>query len=114
MELVLVTGGTKGLGLAWSEYLAEREFKVIVTARDFDKASLVATQLNEKGRKALRMAMDVSSESSIQKVAEILDQQFGRMDIIINNAGVNPKDFKDPVEKAKAFELDHLNFDVMN
>ncbi len=114
MKIALVTGAAKGLGLAWSEVLASKGYTVIVTARKLEAAKSVETELNNSGKKSIAMSLDVSSEDSIKEAANQVDQKFGYVDLIINNAGTNPKDFKDPQKKAKAFQLDHLDFEVMN
>lgn len=113
-KTAIVTGASKGLGKAWAVELSNRGFHVIVTARDLVKAEKVTKEILKLDNKATAAHLDVSNEESISELKKMLELSFNTIDLIINNAGINPKDFSDPLKKAQAFELDHLSFDVMN
>ncbi|WP_419419284.1 SDR family NAD(P)-dependent oxidoreductase [Legionella sp. D16C41] len=81
-QVALVTGGNGGLGLAMALALQQAGATVIVWGRDQEKLSQV------KDYELLPMAIDLNSESNIKKGFKAIANQFGRLDILINNAGV--------------------------
>ena len=112
-KIALITAGHKGLGLGWSEYLSELGYDVIIAGRSIPTMIDAADQIKTKKRKAFAMEVDVASEQSIKSLAKTVHDTFGRLDLLINNAGVNPKDFKDK-EKARAgFNLEFLDPEIL-
>jgi len=111
-KIALVTGGSSGMGLEWCRQLSAQGYNVILTARSLEKATHAAQGMVDPtmvfGKK-----MDVSFEEDIASLAQWTKENFGKIDLIVNNAGTNPKDFPDPEKRAKAFELDKLDADVM-
>ena len=79
----LITGATKGLGLAAATQLAAAGHTVYVTARDLDRARAVATAIGGHP-----LQLDVTSDDSVTAAARALRQQTGRLDVLINNAGI--------------------------
>ena len=79
----LITGATKGLGLAAATQLAAAGHTVYVTARDPDRARAVATAIGGHP-----LQLDVTSDDSVTAAARALRQQTGRLDVLINNAGI--------------------------
>lgn len=79
--MALVTGGAKGLGLAIAAYLQERGAKVVVA--DIDTASLAALPENIEGHN-----LDVTRPDDAKTVAKTIALQHGRIDVLVNNAGV--------------------------
>ena len=79
----LVTGAAKGLGLAAATQLAAAGHTVYVTARDLDRARAVATAIG--GRP---LQLDVTSDDSVAAAAQALRAQTGRLDVLVNNAGI--------------------------
>ncbi|WP_439533871.1 SDR family oxidoreductase [Polymorphobacter sp.] len=84
-KVALVTGGGSGLGAADSELLAQEGATVIVTDVRLEAAQAVADRI---GGAAVAMALDVASEAAWQQVIGDIEARFGRLDILINNAGV--------------------------
>lgn len=109
MKTALVTGAYKGLGLEWCRQLGKQGYQVILTARDLDTATEAAFLLKNEGLTIYPKALDVSREDQLQDLALWIDETFGAIDLIINNAGVNPKDYKDKSRMAKAFYLKDLD-----
>jgi len=118
MKVALVTGAYKGLGLEWCKQLGKIGYKVILTARDFEKAQEAAELLNEQELVIYPKALEVTNENQIQEIADWANEMFGRIDLIVNNAGINPKDYSDKSRMAKAFNLNDLDakemFDVLH
>ena len=109
MKIALVTGAYKGLGFEWCRQLSKLGYKVILTARDLEKAQDAAERLNEQELVIYPKALEVTDENQIQAIALWANEMFGHIDVIINNAGINPKDYSDKSRMAKAFYLDNLD-----
>lgn len=85
----LVTGGYRGLGLAFATGLAEAGADVVIGARDSTSSQKVARQLAEStGRTVLGVGLDVKDRSSCQAAIDAALDATGRFDILINNAGI--------------------------
>lgn len=82
-KVVLVTGGSSGLGKATAKLLAENGAKVMITGRDQQKVERVAKEIN-----AVPFCGDVTNDESIEKMFEELANKLGSLDILINNAGI--------------------------
>lgn len=107
MKTALVTGAYKGLGLAWCKLLSQQGYQVILTARTLPRAEEAAAKLNQNT--IYPKALDIKDEDQLKELAAWTEQTFGKIDLIINNAGVNPKDYRDKTKMAKAFYLNDLN-----
>ncbi|MCY4654964.1 MAG: glucose 1-dehydrogenase [Dehalococcoidia bacterium] len=87
-KVVLVTGGARGIGRGICLVLAEQGADVAVADLNVDVAEGVCREIEDMGRKARAVSMDVTSRPSIEKtVSEVLDE-LGRIDILVNNAGI--------------------------
>ncbi len=98
MNIALVTGGNRGLGLATARRLARDCGQVIITSRDADAGVEAAERLTREGYGAISITMDVTDADSVRKAAAQVDRDFGRVDILINNAGILPEATNDPAE----------------
>jgi 3-oxoacyl-[acyl-carrier protein] reductase len=88
-RVAMVTGGSRGLGRAIAERLAEDGCAVIVAARDAEDSGRVARQIIHRGGEALGVACDVRQRDSVGAAVEAGVAAFGRLDILVSNAGVN-------------------------
>ncbi|MEA2141384.1 MAG: hypothetical protein QOC91_1483 [Solirubrobacteraceae bacterium] len=85
----LVTGANRGIGREVARQLAGRGYDVLVTARDVDQASEAAEQIvAETGASARSLALDVSDPTSVEAAAAAVSVDPGRLDVLVNNAGV--------------------------
>ena len=90
--MALVTGANKGLGLEIARQLGQGGMTVVLGARDKAKAEQAAAALKAEGVNAFAVKLDVTSPEDIQALPDFFERQFGRLDVLINNAGVSDKD----------------------
>ena len=86
--VAIVTGGGMGLGEALCEELARRGAMVVVADVDGDAARQVAGRLEQSGRPALAVRIDVADEAEVAQLIESTVAEYGRVDYMINNAGI--------------------------
>lgn len=87
-KVAVVTGASQGIGLATAKALAEAGANVAVTARTADKLAVLATEIRAAGRNALAVPMDVSNAESVKNGFRHVLEEFGRIDILVNNAAI--------------------------
>ncbi len=85
-DIALVTGASKNIGLEIVRQLAQQGMSVILTARSQDKAAAAAKQLADEGLTVTPKMLDVTDDASVEKLAGELREEFGRLDLLINNA----------------------------
>lgn len=89
-RVAIVTGGTKGLGLAAAEALAECGATVVTVSRHGDEAAAAAAAIAARwARPAVGLAADVADRGSVEALVERVVGEYGRIDVLVNNAGVN-------------------------
>jgi 2-dehydro-3-deoxy-D-gluconate 5-dehydrogenase len=88
-KVAIVTGGNGGIGLGMAKGLAEASASILVVGRNGDKNALAVEELRAASAKAEAFAADVTSEQDCQAIAAAALERFGRIDILINNAGIN-------------------------
>lgn len=87
--VLLVTGGSRGIGASVALKAAEKGWAVVVNyARDREAAEAIAGVINETGGSAVAVQGDVSREEDIAAIFSVIDTTFGRLDGLVNNAGV--------------------------
>jgi NAD(P)-dependent dehydrogenase (short-subunit alcohol dehydrogenase family) len=101
-RIALVTGGNRGIGLEIVRQLARRGLTAVLAARDLAKGEEAAAQLRSEGIEAAVVALDVTEEKSVRAgVADVL-ARFGRIDVLVNNAGILQEGFSP--EDASVFD----------
>lgn len=103
-QVVLITGAARGLGLGMAEAFLEQGAKVIGT--DVDQAGLSRAARTLPGMDTYRM--DVTSSAQIRKVVEKVERKYGKVDVLVNNAGVNTLRHRVNVDKFPIHEWDRL------
>jgi NAD(P)-dependent dehydrogenase (short-subunit alcohol dehydrogenase family) len=87
-KVALVTGASSGLGVAFAQALAEAGADVVLGARRVDKLAETAELVRAAGRRALTVATDVSDPADCQAMVDAAMAEFGRVDVLVNNAGI--------------------------
>jgi 3-oxoacyl-[acyl-carrier protein] reductase len=87
-RIAFITGASRGIGRACAIALAGAGAKVVLAARQLDKLEEVAGEIRAAGGEAFVVAIDLSSQDSIKEAFSRASKEFGRIDILINNAGV--------------------------
>lgn len=87
-KVALVTGGSSGIGAAVAERLAREGAKVVVTDIDDLKGPEVVASIKKTGNEAVFLLQDVTSEPRWIEVAADVERRFGRLDILVSNAGI--------------------------
>lgn len=88
-KLALVTGGSRGIGQATVKLLCERGVQVLFTCRNPHDGQIAMMEISSYARLLDFHPLEVSDNESVQELADYVQQKHGRLDILINNAGVN-------------------------
>ena len=94
--VAVITGGTRGIGAGIAKVLLENGFFVVLSARN-ESEELKALK-EEYGDKVTFVSCDISKTDDIKKFASDVKEKFGKIDLLVNNAGVAPKERKDILE----------------
>jgi NADP-dependent 3-hydroxy acid dehydrogenase YdfG len=89
-KVVVITGASSGLGEATARHLAVEGATVVLGARRSDRIQALAQELTEAGHKALAVVTDVKDAAQVQALVDAAVEQFGRVDVLLNNAGIMP------------------------
>jgi NAD(P)-dependent dehydrogenase (short-subunit alcohol dehydrogenase family) len=104
-KVTLVTGGGQGLGAAICETLAEAGASVIIADIKLDQAEQVARTLQERGLDAIALPLDVTDDQQLETTIQKIVEQYGRIDVLINNAGT---DVTLPIEELSISDIDRV------
>ena len=97
-KVVVITGASSGMGEAAARHLAAQGASVVLGARRIERLQSLADELNNQGGKALAVETDVTDPNQVQRLVDEAVQRYGRVDVIINNAGLMPHS---PLERLK-------------
>jgi NAD(P)-dependent dehydrogenase (short-subunit alcohol dehydrogenase family) len=86
-RVAVVIGGTSGIGRAIAHGLAEAGADVVPTSRRSEQTEAAAKEIEERGRRTLRITSDVSDRDSLQNIVDECVKEFGKVDILVNSAG---------------------------
>jgi NAD(P)-dependent dehydrogenase (short-subunit alcohol dehydrogenase family) len=88
IRVALVTGGNKGIGKEIARQLGGHGYTVLVGSRDFDRGATAARELAADGVDARALQLDVTDQGSVDAAAKTIERDFGRLDLLVNNAGI--------------------------
>jgi NAD(P)-dependent dehydrogenase (short-subunit alcohol dehydrogenase family) len=88
-KIVLITGANKGIGLEVARQLGKQKCTVLIGARDAKLGEEAAAKLSKEGIDARFVELDVTHRQTIEAARAQIEKEFGRLDILINNAGIN-------------------------
>lgn len=89
-RIAIVTGGSRGLGRAMALAFADHGADVVIASRKFDNCERVAEEIQARGRRALAVAYHAAQWSDADRLADAAYAEFGRVDVLVNNAGMSP------------------------
>lgn len=87
-KVVLITGGSRGLGLVLARQLAEKGAKLVICARSIDQLGNAHIELESMGAEVLSLAVDVTDPHQVDAMIGDTIRHYGRLDVLINNAGI--------------------------
>src|SRR4030042_2585641 len=88
--VALITGSTRGMGKEFALGFAREGADVIINGRSLEKAAAVAKEIERHGVRSVAIGADVSSSQDVTRMVEEATHHFGRIDVLVNNAGINP------------------------
>ena len=86
-KTIIVTGASSGLGVTFAKFLSERKANVVIAARRLERLEKLADELSSKGLQTLAVACDVTKSDDVSNMFNVAEENFGRVDVIVNNAG---------------------------
>lgn len=95
-KVAIVTGSSKGIGLSIARGLAENGAKVVISSRKQEAVDAVASEFKSKGLEAIGIACHIGDAEQRQNLVDKTLEAYGRIDILVNNAAINP--FYGPLE----------------
>jgi len=102
-KVVVITGASSGLGEATARHLSERGAIMVLGARRAARIESLAAEITASGGRALALATDVTDAAQVQHLVDVAVERFGRVDVMLNNAGVMPHS---PLERLKIEDWD--------
>lgn len=104
-KVVVITGASSGLGEATARHLSELGARVVLGARRARRIDALAAALIANGGQALAVHTDVTDSAQVQRLVDVAIAAYGRIDVIINNAGLMPHS---PLERRKIADWDRM------
>lgn len=104
-KVIVITGASSGMGAAAASYLAVKGASVVLGARRADRIETLAAEITEAGGKAVAVVTDVTNREDVRKLVDTAVETYGRIDVLINNAGVMPLS---PLDRLKVDEWDQM------
>lgn len=104
-KVIVITGASSGLGEAAAKHLSALGATVVLGARRVERIEKLAREINDNGGKAFAMGVDVTQRDQVKQLVDSAVQQFGRIDVILNNAGIMPLS---PIDRLNVDEWDTM------
>src|SRR5688572_5790331 len=104
-KVVIITGASSGIGEATAKELASRGATVVLAARREDRLKKLQAEIQTSGGQAIYKVTDVSSREQVEELAAYALKEFGKIDVLVNNAGIMPLS---PLNQIKVDEWDAM------
>jgi len=108
-KVAFITGASKGIGKGIAKRYSHEGAKVVITSRSMDLLSPIADEIRDGGGHALALPVDVRKPESIQEAVDKTIEEYGQLDIMVNNAGISmahPSEDLSPQDWTSAIETD--------
>lgn len=106
-KVCVITGGNSGVGAATAKLFATEGAKVVITARRKEALDSVAAEITSAGGTVLAVPTDISKGEDSEKLMETVMEKFGRIDVLVNNAGILEEGLK-PIDRFTDEDLDRI------
>lgn len=106
-KTVIITGGNSGVGAATAMLFASEGANVVISARREEVLNAVAADIKKAGGSCLAVAADVSKKGEPERIVKLTMEKFGRLDVLVNNAGVVEEGVK-PIDRYTDEDLDKM------
>ena len=104
-KVIIITGASSGLGEETARHLASKGAKVVLGARRVERLEALVNEIRQNGGQAVAVATDVASREQVEQLAKTALDTFGRIDVLVNNAGIMPMA---PMSALKVDEWDKM------
>lgn len=104
-KVIVITGASSGLGEAAARHLSANGARVALGARRTERLEALADEITENGGEALSVTTDVTEREQVQALVDAAVEEFGRIDVMLNNAGIMPAS---PLDRLKVDEWDQM------
>jgi NAD(P)-dependent dehydrogenase (short-subunit alcohol dehydrogenase family) len=111
-KIALITGANKGLGFEMARQLGQKGVIVVLAARDPEKGEAAAAKLRGEGLDVYFQKLDVTRKEDHGSAAAFLEEKFGRLDILINNAGISAEGLGAGKVSSTTAEVIHRTFET--
>jgi short-subunit dehydrogenase len=109
-KVIIVTGASSGIGKALALELSSRGASVVMAARSADKLKLLEDEIKLKGGEAFSVTTDVSSEKDCEELVKACISKYGKLDVLINNAGISMRALFSEVKLDVIRQVMDINF----
>lgn len=104
-KVIVITGASSGLGEASARLLSEQGAKMVLGARRLERIERLASEIKDGGAEAIAVQTDVTDRNQVNALVDAAIQQYGRVDVMLNNAGLMPHS---PLERLKTDDWDRM------
>ncbi|MFN4083248.1 MAG: SDR family oxidoreductase [Bacteroidia bacterium] len=109
-EVVIITGASSGIGEACARVFAKDGYAVVIAARNIDKLNLLKNELIRENHNVIAVKADLSVENDCKQLIEETINQFGRIDVLINNAGISMRALFNDLDLKVIKQVMDINF----
>ncbi len=109
-KVALITGGNRGIGFETGRELGELGFTVLLGSRDLEKGKAAAARLAGRGIQAEAVKLNMNSQDDYVAVRDFIEERFGKLDVLVNNAAIVVKDASTGVPMGELREIFDTNF----